>query len=127
MAGGIEDFSVRRPAHHKRPFTFKGPARRQPPFNRHRIDFVWPFVLRRESQQPAIWRKSRARFFAWMTGQPLGDAAFGSDPPQVALSRKNDRIAMNGRKSVVTTGRRTATLGGADAAEPKNNCHHRKL
>src|SRR6266704_6873049 len=62
-----------------------------------------------------------------MTGQALGDAAFGSDPPQVALSRKNDRIAMNGRKSVVTTGRRTTTFGGADHADPKENCRHRKL
>jgi len=66
------------------------------------LDWARTFLTR---PNPAIGRNGGMRLLARMTGQTTRHAALNAHPPQVALSRKNNGIAMNGGEAIVTVQR----------------------
>src|SRR5205814_5823713 len=110
----VENLALGGPTGHQRPPTFKCPPCRQAALGRHRINLERPLVLCRESQGLPIWRKGCARFLAWMTRQPLGDATLDPDPPQIALCREDNRVAVNRGKTIIALGRFISTNVATD-------------
>ncbi|HLQ33628.1 MAG TPA: hypothetical protein VK457_13150 [Chloroflexota bacterium] len=81
-----------------------GQAARWSATSGHHIDFIRTFVTAGKGNLPTIRRKMCPGGRRHASGQSFGAAAIDGDTPEVILCRKDELIAIDGRKAKIAGG-----------------------
>ena len=102
---GVEDLrSVGLPANHFRAPGIIGQPTRRPAIRGHHIDFIRAFITTSKGNLPTIRRKPRPGGCRHASGQSFGATTIDGDTPEVILCRKDELIAIDGRKAKIAGG-----------------------